>query len=191
MLETDTVTAEPGIDAAVPARTVTLGDIRAALQEYLDSEVESEVDPVEPDSPGSLGLPPETGTFTVRVKNADEPTGVRLVNVRHHLTMEPSGEFPDPPNRVWFLAPLTPPARATNDSTAPVLLAGTRHKEMYVFPLDPVLEVGDTDTIVGLQVETRLLGEVKIRSHIHATCLTEDLFAMTTNKNGNTTFQVE
>ena len=86
--------------------TITLRDIRGAVEDYLNDFVTTNVTPVQPDpnSPGTIN-PNEFGTFKIDFFNATEPKGVPLLNVRHHLTFE---------NEVgaFFEVPNTPPARS-------------------------------------------------------------------------------
>jgi hypothetical protein len=83
---------------------------------------------------------------------------------------------PDTQNfRAKFHVPPTPPARATTDASDPVLAVGTQVAEMFLFPLDPVLEVGDTDTILNLKIHSISVGDFEITAHIHADMLVSDL----------------
>ena len=60
--------------------TITLSDLTAATASYIDNEVDVRI----ADVTANLN-PGEEGTYTVKVRNADEPTGVRLHDVTLHL----------------------------------------------------------------------------------------------------------
>ena len=152
---------------------ITLSEIPNAVAAYLNTQVTSTVSSVTPAVSGSL-QPGEDGSFSVTVTNAAAPSGVRLTDVKHHLTIPPI--TPNTQNfRAKFHVPATPPARASTDPNAPVLLVGTQVSEMFLFPLDPILEVGDTDTVVGLEIHALSVGSFEITSHIHADVLVSDL----------------
>jgi hypothetical protein len=154
--------------------SINLSDIPNAVADYLNTHVESIVTEVVPDVSGSL-QPGEGATFTVKATNAAAPDGVRLVNVKHHLripTISPSSQTV----RAKLRVPTTPPARATTDPNDPVLAANLQVAEMFLFPLDPVLEVGDTDTIVGLRINALSVGSAEITCHIHADIDRDDMF---------------
>ena len=64
--------------------TISLSDLTAATASYIDSEVTVRV----ADVTANLN-PGEEGTYTVKVRNAAEPTGVRL-----HATIDADDVFP-------------------------------------------------------------------------------------------------
>ena len=117
---------------------------------------------------------PTTGFFEVTVTNAAAPNGVRVTDVKHHLKIPPIT-----PNgntfRAKFHVPATPPARATTDPTDPPLVPGIQVAEMFLFPLDSVLEVGDVDTVSGLLIHSISVGNFEITCHIHGDILVDDL----------------
>jgi hypothetical protein len=68
---------------------IELSDIPNAVADYLDKHVTTVVDNV---SSGGTIEDNEIGTFDVTVTNDPAPDGgVRLVNVRYHLTVSPAG----------------------------------------------------------------------------------------------------
>jgi hypothetical protein len=161
---------------------IALTELPSAVETYLKNSVTSTVGVVTPDTPGTMN-PNEFGTFQVSVANAPAPTGVRLTSVKHHLRIEPS-------NRGLLQVPATPPARATTDPTDPVLAVGSLVGEMFLYPLDSVLEVGDTDVVSGLRVKALGLGQVTITCHVHAVASVTDLFPVKNSENGERVFTV-
>ena len=153
--------------------TITISDIPNAVADYLNTQVTSTVSTVTPDVSSSL-QPGEDGTFSVTVVNASAPTGVRLTDVKHHLTIPPTTPIGNT-FRAKFHVPATPPARATTNPNDPVLAVGIQVAEMFLFPLDPVLEIGDTDTVSGLEIHALSVGDFEITCHIHGDMLVEDL----------------
>lgn len=164
--------------------SITLSDIPNAVADYLNTQVTSTVSAVTPAVSGSL-QPGEDGNFTVTVTNAAAPNGVRLTDVKHHLTIPPTT-----PNgntfRAKFIVPSSPPARATTNANDLPLAVNSQVTQMFLFPLDPVLEVGDTDTVVGLKIRSISVGDFEITCHIHADILVDDLIP---NGENNPTFR--
>jgi hypothetical protein len=166
--------------------TINISDIPNAVADYLNTQVKSTVSEVDPDVTDSL-QPGEGGTFSVTVKNAAAPDGVRLINVKHHLRISPDDAVMPAKLRV----PATPPARATGDPNDPVLAVNLQVAEMYLFPLDPVLEIGDTDIVSGLRVNALSVGTSEITCHVHADVDENELFPHgENNPNGKREFDV-
>ena len=153
--------------------SIILSDIPNAVADYLNTQVTSTVSEVTPAVSTSL-QPLEDGFFEVTVTNAAAPNGVRVTDVKHHLKIPPIT-----PNgntfRAKFHVPATPPARATTDPTDPPLVPGIQVAEMFLFPLDSVLEVGDVDTVSGLLIHSISVGNFEITCHIHGDILVDDL----------------
>lgn len=152
--------------------TISLLDIRNAVINYLDTSVTTSVSAITPDVPNALS-PNEKFTFSVTATNAAAPSGVQLTNVRYHLSISPD-------TVAKLEVPSAVTARADNNSGSPALAAGTLVSEMYLFPPDNVLEVGDTDTIGGLRGKALRLGNATISFDIHADVDQDYLFPMTT-----------
>ena len=153
--------------------TIQLTDIRNAVISYLDTSVTTSVSPLVPDVPNALS-PNERFTYSVTATNAAAPTGIRLIDVRYHLSVSPSTvallEVPGSPLYT---------ARAENNSTAGTLGPGTLVAEMYLFPVDNTLDVGDSDTFPGLRGRAMALGNATISFDIHAYVDQNYVFPMT------------
>ncbi len=148
--------------------TINLADIPAAVANYMNTKVTTVVDPVIANS-GSLN-PGEPGSFKVTVTNADAPNGVRLVDVVHHLTIEPS-RFAK--LKVHPSAAIA--TRATLDPSAPLLTRSTFVDAMFATYLTGTLDVGET---LELEFEVKGLdeGNAEITCHLHANIDENSLF---------------
>lgn len=137
---------------------INLPDLRSAVATAVDAIITTISAPV-PDVPGTIN-PNEEFTYSLTASNTAANT-IRFVNVAYHLTILPStvGQLK---------VPASPPARATNDPTAPVLAVGSFHSGMFLFPTDNTLDVNDTDTISGLKGKGLALGAGTINCHVHA-----------------------
>src|SRR5262245_652571 len=106
---------------------IDLSDIPTAVADYLDNHVTTEVSDV---SSGGTIEDGEIGTFDVTVTNAGAPDGVRLVNVRYHLTVSPGNVA-----KLVADSSALAPQRATINPNDPVLLNGELTEVMFIFPL--------------------------------------------------------
>ena len=147
---------------------IILSDIRAAVQAYLNSKVAVSVSAVTPDVPSTLN-PGEEATFGVTITNAGFPDGIRLTNVRYRLWTSGTLKLKVPPAALAV-------ARASNSSAAPALAPGTFVSEMYLFPTDSTLDVGDSDAMSGLKIKAGTLGGYSINCRIIADADTNFLF---------------
>jgi len=162
--------------------SINLFDIPAATSAYIDDQVEVKVSRVT----GNLQRG-EDGTYTVKVINAPDPTGVRLTEVSLHITVEPTG-----------IALLKPPGsallfpRATADTSDPRLSTSDRVDEMFVFfvssdgEFEPnaTLDVGEVLEL-ELEFEANDVGTAAINCHIHASVNPDDLFPRSGGTNGS------
>jgi hypothetical protein len=153
--------------------TITLLDIRNAVINYLDASVTTTISTIAPDVPNALS-PNEEFTYSITATNAAAPSGIQLTNVRYHLSISPS-------TVAKLKVPSNVTARADNNSGSPTLVAGTLVSEMFLFPADNILEVGDTDTVSGLKGKALALGNATISFDIHADVDQDYLFPMTTS----------
>jgi hypothetical protein len=150
--------------------TIVLSDIPTAVTTYLNTKVKTDISPVTADSGSLSGNPPEEGTFTVTVTNAAAPTGLRLINVVHHLTTT---------NPDVLLLKVNPSAalatRASLDPTAPHLPRNTFVEEMYVTYAFGTLDVGQ---VLALEFEVKAIdeGSAAITCHVHADIDEDSLF---------------
>ena len=158
---------------------INLLDIPAAVEAYLLNSVTVTVAPIVPAVPGTMN-PNEFGSTSVTVRNPDP--GIRLTDVKHHLTIEPS-------NRALLEVPANVPARASASTGAPLLAAGALVPTMFLFPVDNVLDIGDTDTI-GLRVKAIALGSVTVSDHIHARIESIDVLPISNSSPGEQSFSV-
>jgi hypothetical protein len=161
---------------------INLLDLPAAVEAYLENSVTVTVAPISPAVPGTMN-PNEFGTTSITVRNAAAPSGIRLIDVKHHLTIEPS-------NRALLEVPAAPVARATSNPNDPPLAPGTLAAAMFLFPVDNVLDIGDTDTINGLRVKALTLGSVTVSDHIHAKVSLDDMFPVKNSSEGERIFSV-
>jgi hypothetical protein len=153
---------------------INLTDFPAATAAYLNDNVTVTIEDV------TSGVQEdELGTYTLRVRNAAAPEGVRLIDVVLHVHQDPTDSVPLllPPGSA-LLQP-----RATNDSDAPRLPGGEAVTEMFVFfsaadgDIEPnaTLDVGEE---LRLDFEYQAAERVRttINAHIHATVVVDDLF---------------
>jgi hypothetical protein len=148
--------------------TINLADLRTAFTDYLANSVVSTVSAPTPDVPNTWN-PGEEASFSITVKNDPEPTGIRVVNLRHHVKIEPTSV-------AKLKVPTSPPARANADETSPTLAPGTLVDEYFLYPVNSSLEVGDTDTISGLKAKALTIGDVTITDHVHCEASQKHLF---------------
>jgi hypothetical protein len=163
--------------------SINLSDIPNAVTDYLATQVVTTVAPVRPDVTDEL-QPGEEGTFSVTATNAAAPTGVRVVNIKHHLTITPGSV-------AKFIVPTSPPARSTTDPNDPTLVPGDLVDEMFLFPLDTALLVGESDSVRALKIKSLRVGTAAIKCHLHGDILEEDLFPLgERNSDGEREFTV-
>jgi hypothetical protein len=140
---------------------IVLSDIRTAVQTYLNTNVTTTISAVVPAVPGTLN-PGEEGTFNVTITNA-VVGGIRLTNVVYHLTTSNSSVL-----NLKVPAAATAVARSGVSSASPVLAPNAFVTEMFLFPVDNSLDVGDSDSLNGLKVKAIGLGNADITCHVHA-----------------------
>jgi len=151
--------------------TIALSDLPAAVREYLDNEVTVEIGKL------TTGLQPgESGSFTVRVSNAGVPTGIRLVDLKYHLTSsnEDILELEVPGSSLFV-------TRATTNPNDPELPRGDLVTEMVVFPPPDLAEFGsslDVGHVREIEFTYRGAGAGpgQIRCHLHASIDESTLF---------------
>ena len=68
--------------------SIALKDLPAAVETYLETLVTCTVSPIVPDVPNTMTVN-ERGRFSITVTNAAAPDGVRLTNIKHHVSIEP------------------------------------------------------------------------------------------------------
>jgi hypothetical protein len=136
-----------------------LNDIRTAAIAAVTTQVISTISTTVADIPAAIS-PTEEFTFSVTAANTGVDA-IGLVNVVYHLFVSSSAIL-------QLKVPASPPARATNSPTAPVLAVGSLNSGMFLFPADNSLTVGDSDTISGLKGKAIALGNANILCHIHA-----------------------
>jgi hypothetical protein len=165
---------------------IDLSDIPTAVADYLDNHVTTVVSEV---SSGGTIEDGEIGTFDVTVTNAGAPDGVRLVNVRYHLTVSPANVA-----KLVADSSALAPQRATINQNDPVLLNGELTDVMFIFPLattpNAELDVGESVTFTK-EVKGIRAGTATIKCHIHADIDEERLFPKNENSpNGQVQFSV-
>jgi hypothetical protein len=155
---------------------IDLSDIPTAVADYLDNHVTTEVSEV---SSGGTIEDGEIGTFDVTVTNAGEPDGVRLVNVRYHLTISPATVA-----KLVADSSVLAPQRATIDPNGPVLRNGELTDVMFIFPVasapNAELDVGESATLTK-EVKGLVAGTATIKCHIHADIDEDSLFPKSEN----------
>jgi hypothetical protein len=139
---------------------INLAEIRSAVTAYVGTKVVSNVSLPVPDVPGTIN-PNEEFTFNVQAKNTPSPEGIRVINITYHLAIIPASV-------AQLKAPPSPPARAGNDLSLPILTPGSFVASMFLFPADNSLEPGDSDEIPGLKGKAVALGLANIFCHVHA-----------------------
>lgn len=152
--------------------TVTLNDLRSAVISYVDTSVTTSISTLVADTPNAIS-PNEGFSFSVTATNTGAPTGIPLVKVVYHLSISPGSVCK-------LQVPLVPIARASNDPSAAPLLGGTFVTEMYLFPDNDTLAVGDSDTISGLRGKALALGQATISFDVHAEADLNYVFPTTT-----------
>ena len=140
--------------------TINLTDIRSAVIDYVNDSVTTSVSSLVADVPNAIS-PNEGFTFSVTASNAAAPTGIQLVNVVYHLKVA-SGSV------AKLQVPTTPIARSGSRTSDPQLTVGNYVTEMYLFPSDNVLEVGDSDTVAGLRGKAYAVGQATITFEVYA-----------------------
>jgi hypothetical protein len=146
--------------------TIALSDIRQAVLDYFE-KVETTVSEITPDHPSTLN-PGEDGTFTVTVKNRSESDGgMKLVNIVFHLALNT-----DVADAAHFIVPSGRTVRASVNPNDPLLTAGDKVTEMFVFPDPDILEVGQSLKIGSPKLTVRAakgkLGNLTVQCHTHA-----------------------
>jgi len=163
--------------------TITLSDLTAATASYIDNEVDVRI----ADVTANLN-PGEEGTYTVKVRNADEPTGVRLHDVTLHLQVSPASVALLKSPTGGFIT-----ARASQDRDEPALPRDELVDGMYVFVDGPVtddtLEVGEKMEL-EFRYEAVDGGDATISCHVHATIDADDVFPRSAGANGSSTLTV-
>jgi hypothetical protein len=169
--------------------SIELVDIPTAVADYLNSQVTTTVSPV---SSGGSIEDGDIGTFSVTVKNAAAPDGVRLVNVRYHVIVSP-------PSVAKLSATTGPsslaPQRPKDDPNAAVLVAGDLVEDYFIFPAgiltESSLDPGETAKFELLEVKGLKKGTATIKCHIHAEIDQASLFPTGENSpNGTHDFSV-
>lgn len=122
---------------------VNLIDIRTAVQNYLNTSVSVSISALVPDVPSTINRNEEF-TFSVTATNAPAPNGISLVNVRYHVRVANSSV-------AKLIVPATVTARSGASATSTLLVAGALVSQMFLFPADNSLTVGDSDTVAGLK----------------------------------------
>ncbi len=162
---------------------INLIDFPAATAAYLDDNVTVTIEDV------TSGVQEgELGTYTVRVKNADAPNGVRLVDVVLHILQDPIDSEPLLLRNGSALLQ----SRGTNDIDAPPLVGGVAVTEMFVFfsaaggDIEPnaTLDVGE-ELVLNFEYQAEERVRTTIKAHIHATVVVDDLFPRGTGSNGS------
>lgn len=140
-----------------------LQEIRAAVQNYLDTKVKVSISALVADVPNMIS-PNEGFTFSITASNANTYNGgIRLVQVSYHLMVE------NPAVAKLIVPPVaTATARSGPSPLAHTLSPGLEVYEMHLFPADHSLNVGDSDTIAGLKGIAKGLGATNINFHISA-----------------------
>jgi hypothetical protein len=165
---------------------IDLSDIPTAVADYLDNHVTTVVSEV---SSGGTIEDDEIGTFDVTVTNAAAPDGVRLVNVRYHLTISPATVA-----KLVADTSAVAPQRATIDPNGPTLGFGELTDVMFIFPFagtpNAELDAGETATFTK-EVKGLRAGTATIKCHIHAEIDEDSLFPKSENSpNGQRQFSV-
>lgn len=162
--------------------TINLFDIPVATSAYIDNEVDVKVGRVT----GNL-QPGEDGTYSIRVKNAAAPNGVRLTDISLHLTVAPGSV-------AKLLAPgaavLIP--RASGDTSGPRLPRNEEVEEMFVFFNSDDSWTLDAGEELELELEYRAVaaGNSTISCHVHASVDVDRLFPRSGGANGSKGFTV-
>ena len=139
---------------------INLLDIRAAVTQYVSTKVVAGTTQPTADSGATIN-PGETFTFTAHAKNIPPPNGIRVVKVSYHVTIEPASV-------AQLIVPASPPARASQFPSEPLLAPGSLVSGMFLFPGDKALEPGDSDEIPGLKGKAIAIGFANLRCHVHA-----------------------
>ena len=163
--------------------TVTLSDLTAAAASYIDNEVTVRV----ADVTANLN-PGEEGTYTVKVRNADEPTGVRLHDVTLHIQVAPASVALLKSPTGGFIT-----ARLSQDRDEPALPRDELAEGMFVFfeggAVDDTLDVGE-EMKAEFGYEAVAAGNATITCHVHATIDADDVFPRKAGANGSSTLTV-
>lgn len=153
---------------------INLNDLRSAVTTYLNSRVTTTVADFTPDVPSALS-PNERFTFSLLVRNAPEPEGIALTNVRYHLRVTN-------PNVGRLITPsrlTTGTAYARADLTQPIA-EGMEVSEYYLVPprLSDAsrLAAGERDVLRGLRGRALALGTFEIRTSVVAEADLDYLF---------------
>lgn len=155
--------------------TSTLSDLTELTSHYLQTEVEVRVADV------TRNLNPRAeGTYTVKVRNADAPRGIRLHDVTVHI--KASSDVA----QLSANAPTMLETRAGGSRSEPLLPDDALVQELYVFFPDvstgvepnDVLEPGE-ELAFDMPYRANRRGTAQITAHVHASFLTTDLFPRT------------
>jgi hypothetical protein len=165
--------------------TITLPDLVAATADYIDNQVTARVS----DVTANLN-PGEEGTFTVKIKNAAAPTGVRLNNIALHLEASPG-------TVAKLLSPSGSALLDAEDANGVALANGAEATEMFVtFPTE-VNEELNNSLVVGEEIElefsyrAKAAGNVTISAHLHGTVDVDSLFPRSGGTSGSKTVEVK
>ena len=152
--------------------SIILGDVPAAVADYIEQNVTIEVSDVT-HSTSSVLQPDEEAAFTVTLTNATE--GVRLINIVWDVSVHPPSAA--------FLHPfgnLTRPCRDEFDLSKPVLKEEDEPSRLVIWPINATglatLEPGQVIKFDGLSLHTKELGDANLRCHIYASVDQASLF---------------
>jgi hypothetical protein len=152
--------------------SIILGDVPAAVADYIEQNVTIEVSDVT-HSTSSVLQPDEDATFTVTLTNATD--GVRLIDIVWDVSVHPPAAA--------YLHPfgsLTRPCRDEFDLSKPVLKEEDKPSRLVVWPIDATglatLEPGQVIKFDGFSLRTKELGDATLRCHIYATVDQASLF---------------
>jgi hypothetical protein len=168
---------------------IELIDIPSAVADYLDNQVTTTISEV---SSGGTIEKDEVGTFSVTVRNADATQGgVRLVNVRYHLTISP-------PSVAKFVANTSAlaPQRASTNPNDPTLGFGDLTDVLVIFPVagfttQAEIDAGEEAVFEALKLQALKVGTATIKCHVHADIDQSSLFPTGENSpNGSRGFSV-
>lgn len=154
--------------------TITLSDIAGATSAYLRDEVNVRIK----DVTSNLN-PGESGTFTLRIRNAPAPVGVPLREVAIHLTSSDDSVAQLKAVQGVFLV-----SRATGDANDPLLPRDELVAEMFVFLVQPDTEPNATFDAGEAQefsfpYRAAGAGTAQFTAHIHASIDVADLLPRT------------
>jgi hypothetical protein len=138
--------------------SIILGDVPAAVADYIEQNVTIEVSDVT-HSTSSVLQPDEEATFTVALTNATE--GVRLINIVWDVSVPP-------PSAAFFHAfgNLARPYRSEFDLSKPVLREKDEPSRLVVWPINATglatLDPGQIIKFDGFSLHTKELGDATV-----------------------------